>query len=98
MNDESKLINMEKIHGRESDYQNVAIMIKGLYEFGIGYGGYERLNAFQNDVYKALMDKGYSIEKSDEPYMCDRLHKADSQLDLYMHPMKLQKYLIPVTV
>ena len=78
----------DKLHGKESGYHNASIQIEGLYGYGCGFFSYAKRMAFYTEVYPALMEKGYRVEKSDWEGKSDRLFKYGSRLSLYMHPMK----------
>ena len=76
-----------------SDYSRVTITTETAYQNGRGWTGYEAMQ-YENEVYPALRNAGFTIEKPDDDFGCPHLKIKEfgNKFDLYMHPESFTGY------
>lgn len=71
---------------KTSNYYHFHINFDSDYKWGRGWTENER-NNFEREVYPKFDYHGYYIIPSKNSIACPSLHKQDSELNVYMHPM-----------
>lgn len=83
------------IDERKSKYVYCRMLIKGLYEWGIGYLSNDRMRAFETEAYDALRAEGFEIKSSGSSSVSDTLTKPGTETSVYMHPMEFTGPVLP---
>ena len=78
-----------------TEYLYVNIKIEGLYKWGIGFVSNEAIKNFHTEVYDALRNKGFTINRADYQAFSDILTQDGTELDIYMHPMEFKGQTLP---
>lgn len=79
---------------KESDLKKVRIEISSDYHWGSGWTSLEAKDRFEDEVYFALTEAGYSIVRSYKDGVCPTLRSfKDLKVNLYLHPMEFTGYL-----